>query len=89
MARAMVLNDGTEVQVKACGADEEQLSAVILGMHSLPEIVRLLTPEATARIEVRGVEMVDCQQTTPHMVRMGAEEIPRKIFLQKLRKLAY
>ena len=37
----------------------------------------------------RGVEMVDCQQTTPHMVRMGAEEIPRKIFLQKLRKLAY
>ena len=43
----------------------------------------------TEWLRLRGVEMVDCQQTTPHMVRMGAEEIPRKIFLQKLRKLAY
>ena len=35
----------------------------------------------------RGVAMVDCQQTTPHMLRLGAEEIPRSLFLKRLEEL--
>ena len=35
----------------------------------------------------RGVAMVDCQQTTPHMLRLGAEEIPRSLFLERLAEL--
>ena len=34
-----------------------------------------------------GVLMVDCQQTTPHMLRLGAEEIPRSVFLARLKTL--
>lgn len=35
----------------------------------------------------QGVELVDCQQTTPHMLRLGAEEIPRRDFLALLQEL--
>lgn len=35
----------------------------------------------------RGVEMVDCQQTTPHMLHLGAEEVPRSVFLARLEEL--
>ena len=30
--------------------------------------------------------LLDCQQTTAHLVSMGAREIPREQFLQQLRK---
>lgn len=32
----------------------------------------------------RDVDMIDCQVTTDHLLRMGAREIPRKNFLKKL-----
>lgn len=34
----------------------------------------------------RGCELIDCQQTTTHMQRFGARELPRKSFLERLRK---
>ena len=34
----------------------------------------------------QGVELVDCQQTTPHMLLLGAEELPRREFLALLRE---
>lgn len=34
----------------------------------------------------RGCEMIDCQQTTPHMLRFGARELPRREFLVRLRQ---
>ena len=33
------------------------------------------------------VEMIDCQQTTAHMLRFGAREIPRREFIRRLRIL--
>ena len=33
------------------------------------------------QLRAQGVELIDCQQATPHMLRLGAEEIPRKDFL--------
>ncbi len=41
----------------------------------------------TAWLSELGVELVDCQQTTSHMLRLGAEEMPRAEFLARLREL--
>ena len=35
-------------------------------------------------LEARGVTLVDCQVTTEHLRRFGAEEIPRREFLARL-----
>jgi leucyl/phenylalanyl-tRNA--protein transferase len=37
-------------------------------------------------LETLGFRMIDCQQTTEHMLRFGAREIPRARFLSGLRK---
>ena len=39
------------------------------------------------QLKAQGVELIDCQQATPHMLRLGAEEIPRKDFLPLVRRL--
>lgn len=39
------------------------------------------------QLRAQGVELVDCQQATPHMLRLGAEEIPRREFLSLVRRL--
>ncbi|MDY6823884.1 MAG: leucyl/phenylalanyl-tRNA--protein transferase [Thermodesulfobacteriota bacterium] len=40
----------------------------------------------TAFLVQNGFAMIDCQVTTPHLVRFGAEEIPREHFLKVLEK---
>ncbi len=37
------------------------------------------------RLAAEGMDMIDCQITTPHLVRLGAREIPRRTFLNLLR----
>jgi leucyl/phenylalanyl-tRNA--protein transferase len=37
-----------------------------------------------AKLREYGYHMIDCQQVTSHMMSMGAEPLPRKIFLAKL-----
>ena len=39
------------------------------------------------QLGAQGVELIDCQQTTPHMLRLGAEEMPRRDFLRLVRRL--
>ena len=39
------------------------------------------------QLRAQGVELLDCQQATPHMMRFGAEEIPRRRFLSLVRRL--
>lgn len=36
------------------------------------------------RLGARGCKLIDCQVTTTHLVRFGAREIPRKLFLKHL-----
>jgi leucyl/phenylalanyl-tRNA---protein transferase len=31
-----------------------------------------------------GFELIDCQVKTDHLIRFGAREVPRKLFLQQL-----
>lgn len=37
-------------------------------------------------LEEKGIELIDCQQTTKHLLSLGAEEIPRERFLELLEK---
>ena len=39
------------------------------------------------QLRAQGVELLDCQQATPHLMRFGAEEIPRRRFLSLVRRL--
>jgi leucyl/phenylalanyl-tRNA--protein transferase len=36
-------------------------------------------------LSARGVSLVDCQVRTEHLVSMGAREVPRAEFLERLR----
>lgn len=38
-----------------------------------------------ALLRQRGACLLDCQQETPHMLRMGAQLVPREEFLRQLR----
>lgn len=55
--------------------------------HRASDASKAAVVHLTAWLRERDVEMVDCQQTTPHMLRLGAEEIPRAVFLGHLRRL--
>ena len=39
-------------------------------------------------LEERGFGMIDCQMNTPHLASLGAREIPREEFIDRLRQLA-
>lgn len=39
-----------------------------------------------AYIEKRGFDFVDCQVTSEHLLRMGAKNVPRRVFLTMLEK---
>ena len=32
-----------------------------------------------------GIQMIDCQMTTPHLLSLGAKEMRREVFLKKLK----
>ncbi len=38
------------------------------------------------RLQKWGFDLIDCQVTTAHMIRMGAKEIPRKCFIKELNR---
>jgi leucyl/phenylalanyl-tRNA--protein transferase len=37
-------------------------------------------------VRERGFDMVDCQVTSPHLISLGAKEVPRRRFLEMLEK---
>jgi len=38
-------------------------------------------------LEKRGFGMIDCQMNTGHLASLGAREIPRKTFIERLHQL--
>ena len=42
----------------------------------------------TRQLERWGFEMIDCQMSTGHLASLGAREVPRAEFLERMRKLA-
>lgn len=52
--------------------------------HVLPEASRAALSGLVALLRLRGVTLLDCQQETPHIMKMGGVLLPRKLFVQKL-----
>jgi leucyl/phenylalanyl-tRNA--protein transferase len=41
---------------------------------------------AVEHLQATGFDLIDCQVTTTHLIQMGAQEIPRPLFLRQLRQ---
>ncbi len=52
--------------------------------HVLPEASRAALAGLVALLRLRGVTLLDCQQETPHIMKMGGVLLPRELFVQKL-----
>ena len=93
--RLHVLGHAHSVEVWQDGELAGGLYGVLRGRAFFGESMFHLRPDASKTAVVhliswlreRDVAVVDCQQTTPHMLRLGAEEIPRREFLALLRVL--
>ena len=93
--RLHLLGRAHSVEVWQDGALAGGLYGVLLGrvffgesmFHRQPDASKAAVVHLAAWLRERGVLLVDCQQTTPHMLRLGAEEIPRRRFLALVREL--
>lgn len=63
------------------------LGSVFFGesmFHARPDASKVLFARFVHWLEAQGCTLIDCQQTTPHLLRFGAHEITRKEFLKRL-----
>ncbi len=52
--------------------------------HRVSEASRAALAGLVALLRLRGAELLDCQQQTPHIMRMGGVMLPRASFLERL-----
>ena len=52
--------------------------------HAAPDASKALFVTLVRWLGARGCKLIDCQQTTAHLLRFGAQEISRKEFLRQL-----
>jgi len=60
------------------------LGAVFFGesmFHAKPDASKALFAMLVPWLAARGCQLIDCQQTTAHLLRFGAREVPRRDFL--------
>lgn len=57
--------------------------------HCVPDASKALFVTFVRWLGARGCRLIDCQQTTEHMLRFGAQEISRKEFLKQLTEGLY
>jgi leucyl/phenylalanyl-tRNA---protein transferase len=50
----------------------------------LPDASKVALVALARQLEQWGFALIDCQMTTPHLASMGAREIPRRDFLQRV-----
>ena len=54
--------------------------------HFVSEASRAALAGLVSLLRMRGVTLLDCQQETPHIMKMGGVLLPREVFAQKLRE---
>jgi len=54
--------------------------------YTAPDASKALFVTLVRWLAARGCTLIDCQQTTPHLVRFGAQEVRRKDFLRRVQK---
>lgn len=82
--------EGGAQEILAGGLYGVLLGQVFFGesmFYARPDGSKAAVAALVAACRELGVEMIDCQQTTAHMVRFGAREIPRPEFIRRVRKL--
>ena len=52
--------------------------------HVMPEASRAALSGLVSLLRLRGAILLDCQQATPHIMRMGGKLVPRSTFLKIL-----
>ncbi len=52
--------------------------------HKVSDASKVAFVHLVRKLKELDFDMIDCQQSTPHMARFGAVEIPRKEFLERL-----
>lgn len=63
------------------------LGSVFFGesmFHARPDASKALFASFVGWLAENGCTLIDCQQTTPHLLRFGAREISRREFLKRL-----
>ena len=50
----------------------------------MPDASKVALVSLVRQLETWGFHIIDCQQASPHVMRFGAEEIPRRDFLDHL-----
>jgi len=63
------------------------LGAVFFGesmFRTVPDASKALFATLVRWLAARGCTLIDCQQTTPHLLRFGAQEVPRSEFLRRM-----
>lgn len=53
--------------------------------HKAPEASRVALAALVSFCKEHQFHFIDCQQDTPHIVKLGAKTIPRKLYLEKLK----
>ncbi len=84
-AEAWVLEEGEPVL--AGGVYGVAMGRCFFGesmFHCRPEASKVAFVALVAELQKRGVELIDCQMKTEHLMRFGAWEVPRAEFLQML-----
>lgn len=54
--------------------------------HRISDASKVAFVSLVLALEQWGYQMIDCQMTTPHLLSLGAKEIPRQAFIRKLDK---
>ena len=54
--------------------------------HFVSEASRAALAGLVGLLRLRGVTLLDCQQETPHIMKMGGVLLPREVFMQRLRQ---
>ncbi|MCC9608191.1 leucyl/phenylalanyl-tRNA--protein transferase [Blastopirellula sp. JC732] len=52
--------------------------------HKVTDASKVALATLVAHLNLRGYQLFDIQQWTPHTGRMGAKEIPRRVYLKRL-----
>ena len=55
--------------------------------HHITDASKIAFVHLVQRLQQQGFGMIDCQMKTPHLASLGAKEIPRSEFSQRLAKL--
>jgi leucyl/phenylalanyl-tRNA--protein transferase len=50
----------------------------------VPDASKVALVWLVRQLQAWGFRIIDCQQSSPHVMRFGAEEIPRRDFLDRL-----